>query len=181
MKRSTKITLWTLGLGGAAALVAGVAMASEGEGFDWGGGGAGGLGSDDDPYAGPGAGGQLDGRTIDGALRNFGRLPPGAILLSGDNVVGRGAAIAILEGKAPPRVGMDPADYGIVANRKLLDEQIDDEQLPGADISSASLVVAGVSPDGQMVRTVIVPPRDPAEVPAAIDDIIEFAGAKKKA
>lgn len=122
----------------------------------------------EDDYAGGGAGGKIGGRVVDDALRNAGHLPPGSILLSGPNLPCRVFAIGFFWANG--------VDYGIVADREELDKYVQEEILPGRDISTAECVIVAVSPDGQRVRAYMTPPMSAEELGEALRPIAEFSG-----
>lgn len=126
----------------------------------------------DGPFAGPAGGGRLGGKDVTDTLITVGSLPPGGILLAGDNLPMRGLAIG--------RLAAAEADWGIV-DRVELDRYIDDERTDDVNVETANFVLVGVSPDGSIARTYTVPPQRPEEMAAALESILEFTAQKKTA
>lgn len=172
MKTRTKLLIGGLVVGGAGALFAlwpGYAAAAEPS-----------TGSDGKPtgawnpgaggFRGGGAGGRLGGADVSEAVLEVGRLPPGSVLVSGPNLVGRAFAAGwyVLHG----------IDFGYI-DAELLDDHIKEEGVEG-DIEKADFVMAAVNPAGDRIRFYVRPPRSAEQMGEAVEEIAKFSGQTPK-
>ncbi len=176
MKTSTK---WAIGLGVVTVGIGATAWALASMGGDWlggtGGTGEGGDTHDGKPsgdwdssggFGGGGVGGSIGGKDVTTAVMEKGVLPPGSILMTGPNLVGRGLAAAYFANKG--------VDFGFI-DAAVLDEKVPEEGIEG-DIENAQFTMVAISPQGDEAKWFVAPPRSSEQMGEALEEVAAFSG-----